>query len=523
MEFPPLIRAMLTPSFYPHRPGAVVLMQTHISWVFLAGELVYKVKKPVNLGFLDYTTLPRRASFCRRELELNRRLARGLYRAVVPLRQEGGRYHPGGGGRLVDWAVVMRRIPDRALLSHHLEDGRVTAAMMRGLARTLSAFHRRVAGGPAVARYGSHAVLRRNNEEDFAQTKRYIGRTISRRNYELVAGYARVFLERHRLLLRRRVAEGRIKDGHGDLHAEHIGWRHGRPFAFDCIEFTPRFRCADVAAEVAFLAMDLEERGAWPLAQAFLEEYLTASRDEEIRALLDFYLCYRAWVRGKVNSFMTDDPRESAAERQRARGAAARYFRFATAYARRDRAPLLVVMTGLTGTGKSTVADLLADRLGFVVLRSDELRKKLAGLSPGRRSPEVYQRGLYDPAMTARTYRALLEAGREILADGRPVVLDATFNRAGDREAAQRLAARTGARFRLVETTCDEILAQRRLRTRWERGVSASEGRWEIYLAQRRDREPPREMVRVDTGTPTPAFWRRLLGGLYPLKPVALG
>ncbi len=526
MELPPLIRAMTRPSFYPRRPAKVELVQTHISWVFLAGPLVYKVKKPVDFGFLDFTTLARRRLDCRREVRLNRRLAPDVYLGVAAIREAPGGWRLGGRGRPEEYAVLMRRVPDGALLARRLETGSVSPGMMRSLARFLVRFHAGAATGRGVSKWGSPAALRRDNEEDFRQEAAYVGRTMSRGDYLLVEDYARGFLRRRKTLLIRRVRGKRIREGHGDLHAEHVGWRGGRPFAMDCAEFTPRFRCGDVAAEVAFLAMDLESRGAWGLAASFLAEYLRASGDEEIRPLLDFYLCYRAYIRGKVNSFALDDAREPRRAREEAGRRARGYFRLAAAYARRDRAPFLAVTTGLVGTGKSTLAGLLRDRLGFAVVRSDELRKKLAGMSPTARAAEPYGGGIYAPGMTGRTYAALLAEGRKLLAAGRDVVLDAAFPREESRRKAGDLARSLGARFRLLQTACPPAEARRRLELRMRERSRVSDGRWEIYRKQRYDFEPPvgypgDEHAVVNTGLGTERVWAALMRGLYPLRPVS--
>jgi hypothetical protein len=396
--------------------------------------------------------------------------------------------------------------------------------MMADLAELLADFHRRSPAGRRWSRLGGPAAVRRNHAEDFTQTERFRDATIPGRDLDAVTGYVDLFFGRHRALLARRVAEGKIRDGHGDLHAEHVAWVGGRPLAIDCIEFNRRFRFADPAADVAFLAMDLERRGAWPLAEAFLEAYLASSGDGEIRVLLDFYLLYRACVRGKVASFVWEDPGEPVHARREARAAARSCFRLAAGYAARDARPLLVVTHGLTGTGKSGVADLLAERLGYGVSRSDLIRRRL--LPRTGSAPDGFDRGRYAPAATGEVYRRLLEEGRRELERGRHVVLDATFLQREQREAAQALAASTGARFRLLEAVCPAEEVRERLLRRAARGDSPSEGRWEIYLAQRRRRVPPREVpaaerVRVDTTLPVEEVYQSLLAGLYPLGPLS--
>jgi aminoglycoside phosphotransferase family enzyme/predicted kinase len=525
---PPLVRAMLDPSFYPQRPAAVELVQTHISWVFLAGDQAWKVKKPVDFGFLNFTTLARRGYCCRREVELNLRLAPHLYRGVVPIRSADGRsFSPGGRGRVVEYAVVMNRVPAGSLLVDRLAGGTVTGPMMARFGEYLAAFHARAPHGPRVSRYGSAAAVRRNNEEDIAQLAPYAGRTIAAGDLAAITDYSRDWLRRWRGLLERRVAGGRIRDGHGDLHVEHVGWEGGRPFAMDCIEFTPRFRCADVAAEVAFLAMDLEHRGAWPMARAFLEGYLDASGDEEIRPLLDFYRCYRAAVRAKVSSLLAGDPRLDEAGRRSAAERAGGYLARGAAYARRDAPPMVVAATGLLGTGKTNVGRRLADNLGFRSVVADEVRKRLAGLNPAARVGDPWGAGLYSPEMGEKTYRAILEEGRRLVRAGHNVFLDATFSRNAHRQAARAMASEEGARFRLIETVCPEEVSRERLLRRAARGTAVSDGRWEIYGRHKASYQVPAglpdgELLEVDTTGTKDETWARVLRGVFPLSPVDL-
>ncbi|HWR98115.1 MAG TPA: AAA family ATPase, partial [Candidatus Methanoperedens sp.] len=467
-QLPPLVREMLRTSFYPHRPRRVRLVQTHISWVFIAGDRVYKVKKPVDFGFLDFSTLPRRARACRREVELNRRLAPGLYLGVVPiyaskpLAPRGFALSP--PGRVVEHAVVMRLLPQERLLSSLLARGTAGAAVMRRVARRIAAFHARAT--PAAARWRRVAVLEERLRENFRQTVPFLGRTVSRGDYLLVWDYNHDFLARQRALLEKRAREGRIRDGHGDLHAEHVWIGRAGVLVYDCIEFSDRLRQGDVAADIAFLYMDLLHHRRPDLATALMHEYLRRTGDWEVRLLVPFYACYRAVVREKVESLQLADPGIAAAAKRAAARRAAGYFRLARELARRDARPRLFVVGGLPGSGKSTVARGLAGRIGADCLASDVLRKELAGAEPQTRLPAAVGEGIYQPALTALTYGELLRQAERLLRAGRSVVLDATFARAADRRRAAALARAVGGVLVAAECRCPARVARERLAAR---------------------------------------------------------
>jgi hypothetical protein len=508
---------MLSPRFYPHRPARVRLIQTHISWVFVAGARVYKVKKPVDFGFLDFSTPARRARACLREVELNRRLAPRLYLGTVPIHEthEGG-FSLAPTGRIIEHAVVMRLLPQERLLSALLARGEAGAADLRRVASRIAAFHARAA--PANTRWRRVAVLEENLRENFRQTVPFLGRTVRGGDYLVVWDYNHDFLERRRALLEKRAREGRIRDGHGDLHAEHVWIGRGGVLAYDCIEFSDRIRQGDVAADIAFLYMDLLHHRRPDLAAALMDEYLRRTGDWEVRLLVPFYACYRAVVREKVESFRLADPGIGPGSKRAAARRAASYFRLARELARRDARPRLFVVGGLPGSGKSTVARGLADRMGAEWLASDVLRKELAGAAPGARLPAAMGEGIYRPAMTALTYRELLRQAERHLRAGRSVVLDATFARAADRRRAASLGRSVGGVFVAAECRCPARVARDRLAARSRPGYAGpSDAGWDIYRAMRRSFEPWPEAVRVDTTKPLEAGLANIAAAAYPL------
>jgi len=317
---------------YPEKPHRVDLVQTQMSFVFLTGSFAYKIKKPLDFGYADFTTLEKRRFFCEREVELNRRLSPTVYLGVVPITESKGRFAVGGPGSTVEYAVKMRQLPMERCLSRLLARGTVTPEMIEQVARKIADFHARSKGDGEIAAYGSVPIVRRNTEENFNQTAKYIGITLSREAFDTIRGYAHQFLESNAALFERRVKNGRIKDCHGDLHSEHVVFGDDI-YIFDCIEFNDRFRYADVAAEIAFLAMDIDFHERPDLSDRFVQAYIEISGDTEIMALLDFYKCYLAYVRGKVESFELDDPNIPDVEKMVALDAAKSYFWLAKRYA----------------------------------------------------------------------------------------------------------------------------------------------------------------------------------------------
>jgi len=336
-QLPDVIQVLLDPGIYPEPPEHIELVQTQMSFVILAGDMVYKVKKPVNLGYLDYTTLERRLHYCRQEVSLNRRLCPDAYLGVVPITSQAGAIRLDGTGDTIEYAVKMRHLPADAMLDSLLLRKQVSPEMLSGVAAKLTGFHRSAETGDSISAFGGLDAVNQNTEENFVQTEKYIGTAISPAQYRRIEDYTGGFMRDKASLFQKRVADGRIRDCHGDLHAAHICFHDGICI-YDCIEFNDRFRYCDVAAEVAFLAMDLDRYRRADLSHHFVDAYVAHSRDEELVTLLDFYKCYRAYVRGKVACFKFDDPYISPAERDNALAEASGYFALAESYTGKESA-----------------------------------------------------------------------------------------------------------------------------------------------------------------------------------------
>ncbi len=330
-QLPELVQALLDPKAYPDTPQGIELVQTQMSFVFLTDDYVYKVKKPVNLGYLDYTTLDRRQFYCQREVELNQRLCPDVYRGVVPITQRQGDTFVEGQGEVIEYAVKMRRLPQEAMMDGLLANNQVSPQMVTSLAQKLVEFHRRAETNANISTFGNLDAITKNTEENFTQTEKYIGNTISQEKYQRIKDYTDSFIDKNNSLFHKRIIGGRIRDCHGDLHAAHICFTNGICI-YDCIEFNDRFRYCDVASEVAFLAMDLDHYRQADLSQSFVNAYVAQSRDEELLRLLNFYKCYRAYVRGKVESFKLDDPYISEEEKTKVLAIARSYFELAESY-----------------------------------------------------------------------------------------------------------------------------------------------------------------------------------------------
>ena len=327
----PIVRALLESQAYPHKPQKIELVQTQMSFIFLTGEYVYKIKKPVNLGYLDYTTLEKRHFFCHQELELNRRLCPGAYLAVVPIVEEKGELRIEGRGKAIEYAVKMKQLPQDRMMDVLLPRGQVTQEMIAKVAEKLVSFHQKAETNQKIAAFGKLDVIRQNTDENFAQTEKYIGISITAEEYQHIKNYTDNFIDSNTSLFDKRVKEGKIRDCHGDLHAAHVCFTDDICI-YDCIEFNDRFRYSDVAAEIAFLAMDLDRYQQSGLSLHLVNTYVELSHDEELLKLLNFYKCYRAYVRGKVESFKLDDRYIPEEEKAKLLTAARTYFQLAKTY-----------------------------------------------------------------------------------------------------------------------------------------------------------------------------------------------
>ena len=505
-----------------HAPGlppgeSGLLVQTHISFVVLAGDRVYKVKKPVDFGFLDFTTADKRARMCAAEVERNGRLSPDVYLGVEPIRPHGEGFALGAGGPgdadPIDYAVVMRRLPADGMLESMLAQGRATADHARAIADVVAEFHLGAERGPAITEYGSRAVIERNWSENFEQTRPAVGDTIDRAAFDALRSYVTRFLDANAGLLRRRRDEGWIRDGHGDLKVTAVAFdpgpadESGDVRILDCIEFNDRMRYGDVAADLAFLLMDFASRGRPDLADELLARYLARTLDADLPLLLPFYECYRAYVVGKISTFAAADPHVCRPPIGRRRRAAARHHFELAASVRRWRcgAPPDRGRRPQRAAARAPSRRPWRDGWGRAGSPPTSSRKRLAGLDPTAASGSGVDSGLYDAATTARTYDALLREAEASLRDGHPVILDATFSDPAQRHAAAALARRLDVRCDLLVCEASGDVVRARLRSRAGDPAAVSEGTWRIYERQRPAFDGvhlphPARVQRIDSG-----------------------
>jgi aminoglycoside phosphotransferase family enzyme/predicted kinase len=474
------------------------------------------VKKPVDFGFLDFSSLEKREFYCREEIRLNRRLCADTYRRVVPVSRSGGKLHFGEGDEIVDYAVEMTQLEASFFMNRMVDENRVTHDDIARIVRTLYRFYESQRGQASLAKWGRPEHLKISTDENFEQTKPYVDRLITRPAFDAVRYFTdRCFALQHDLF-ERRCEEGHILDCHGDLHLDHVHLSPGGVCIYDCIEFNERFRYIDVANDAAFLSMDLELNGAHALSDLFLEQIATKLSDPDLLNLQPFYRCYRAYVRGKVEAMKSAEDEVMAADRENARESARRHFNLATRYAIGNNRPFVLIVMGSVGAGKSTQALKLGDALGWPVLSSDRVRKELAGVPLYHRGGKSERDALYRSEMTDRTYAALMQRAIHRLQRRQGVLLDATYSRRSQRDALRAALDGKGFAWRFVILHARDEVIRRRLADRETEPAVVSDARledWEQLAGhfEAPDHSEDRGLVEVDASLPEQASTAFLL------------
>ncbi|WP_304641133.1 bifunctional aminoglycoside phosphotransferase/ATP-binding protein [Pseudomonas sp.] len=446
-----LLKALQDPALYDHPVDGFTLMETHISWVLLTGEYVYKVKKPVNFGFLDYSTLEQRAHFCREELRLNRRLAPSLYLDVIPVHGSETAPNLSGQGPVIEYMVKTRQFRQEDLLGNMERAGQLKAEHIDALAERLASFHDQIDQAPRSSEWGQPAQVHAPVAQNFEQIRGMLTAPEHLAQLDELELWANTTYERLIPQLVQRKAEGFVRECHGDIYLDNVTLVDGEVTLFDCIEFNDAFRWIDVMSDVAFMAMDLEDRGLPALSRRFVNGYLEHSGDYSGLAVLNYYKAYRAMVRAKVALLRLGQEGVSEAERHAVFERYLGYTRLAESY---TEIPLRygLVTCGVSGSGKSTLSLELVQRLGVIRLRSDVERKRLFGQAPADRS----EGGLYNTQRSEQTYTRLSVLAAQVLAAGYPVVVDATCIKRAQRSQLRELIERQGVPFLLIR--CDAPL-----------------------------------------------------------------
>jgi len=483
------------PGFYGPSVTSVKLLQTHISYVALTGTYAYKVKKPVNFGFLDFSTLDKRKYFCEEELRLNRRLSPEIYLDVLPITKTDSTLELNGSGHIVDYALKMKEFPQEQIMTNILKRGAITEEIIDQLCQRLIEFYSTQQPTEDITKFGEVHAVKQNIDENFEQTKPMIDITVSKETFHYISDAATRFFEKKKNVFKHRMNDGRILDCHGDLHSGNIVITDHKIQIFDCIEFNERFRYIDVASDIGFLAMDLDYQNYPYLSCHLIQNYIEQSGDRGIHEVLNFYKSYRAYVRGKVHGFQLNDPHISPETKQDIVHHAKKYFDLSKYYAElfsrdlRATRPLVFIVSGLTGTGKSTIARKLAVDYHAAQINTDVVRKKYAGIEKYERHHDEFSTGLYSPENIDRTYEQVMDLAAQHLRNKENAVLDATFQKRSYRDMARDIAKNHHATPVFISCTCPDEVVKRRLEERLKK-KSVSDGRWEIYRQQQKTFEP---------------------------------
>lgn len=556
-----LFKAMADPAFYPHSAEEMQEIETHISKVFLVGEYVYKVKKPFNLGFLDFTTLEQRKHFCGQEILLNRRLSCNVYIDVVPITFANDKYSLNGVGEIVEYAVKMKRLSDEHVMQTLLHENKLADSDLDALARLLASFYSKTSKCEQMDCIEVWESVKKNCEENFSQTEAFTSelpdnqetlknqivddavcqrqaftnqivydaayqsqaftnKILDSRIFQITKSAVISFIFRKQPLFDNRVKDGRIRDCHGDLRTDHIYFTDNSQIQIiDCIEFNERFRLQDTASDLAFLAMDMDYEGFARKASLLLNYYVKYSDDPGVFILLDFYKCYRAMVRCKVNCFRLNSDELDTQTADKIILTARKYLDLAYSYALKFARPKIFVVCGMQASGKSTIAKELADFMGIELLKSDVIRKELFKIDPDKSEVTQFEQGIYSKNFTNLTYSRMFLSAQEIVAGGSSVILDATFSKRRLRDEAVTLAQDMKAQIIFIECYADESIIKERLIKR-ENTASLSDARI-IHFNQFKNRaEPIDELkesnhIKVDTANSVKDCIKEILSQTY--------
>ncbi|MHC6223970.1 bifunctional aminoglycoside phosphotransferase/ATP-binding protein [Pseudomonas sp. X10] len=482
-----LINALQNPALYPHPVESFQLIETHISWVLLTGEYAYKIKKPMNFGFLDFTELSQRGHFCREELRLNQRLTDGLYLEVLPITGSIEAPRLGGEGEVIEYALKMRQFPQGQMLNTLQANGELTADHIDQMARQIAEFHLRAPKVAVDHPLGTPDSVMAPVEQNFEQIRPFLSDKADLEQLDALQAWARSSFDRLHGLLEARKANGFIRECHGDIHLGNATLIDGKVVIFDCIEFNEPFRLTDVYADTAFLAMDLEDRGLKCLARRFISQYLELTGDYEGLELLNFYKAYRALVRAKVALFSMPANADGV-QRATTLRTYRNYANLAESYSAIP-SRLLAITHGVSAVGKSHVAMRLVEALGAVRVRSDVERKRLFG-EQQQESAGQLQAGIYDQDSSQATYQRLHELAAIILRAGFPVVLDATYLKREQRQAAAEVASETGVPFLILDCNAPDAVIASWLAQRQADRSDPSDATLEVVQAQQSSRDP---------------------------------
>ena len=466
------------------------IIQTHASFVLLLGSEAIKIKKPVNFGFLDFSTLELRKYYCDQEILLNRRTCQNIYLEVIPIYETDQGLSFEGGDSVYEYGVRMNRMKEGHFLKNILKTKTLSERQIERICETLLSLYEGSPWNETIENHGRTSFIKISTDENFEQINPFIGSAISNPIYNALKYYTNSFLERRAELFQSRIRNRRIKDCHGDLHLEHIALSSHDVCIFDCIEFNDRFRFGDVASDVAFLSMDLDYNHSKELGNQFVRIMGQTLNDPEMTEVLDFYKCYRAIVRGKVHAFMTEDETLDSRTKARERQIATSYFQLALHYATVGTSPMVFAMTGMIGSGKSAVARTVSHWLDTDYVSSDIIRKEIAGMPLYDHPSGALKKEMYSSRMNERTYAEVLHRSSRSLGGGRSVIIDASFRTRAGRDLARELANIHNVPIVFIETMATDQTIRRRLQARGKNLKEVSDARIEDFESIKSKYEP---------------------------------
>lgn len=462
---PLFIQAMLQPEFYDHPVQTCQLIETHISWVILTGDFVYKIKKPVDFGFLDFSTLEKRKYYCEEELRLNRRLAPDVYLDVIPL--SGNADHPAlnSNGTAFEYAIKMRQFTQEMQLDLVLSRNELQPEMMDSIADLIADFHQQIDIASNTSNFGKPEFVYQPVNENFIQIRELVSDVAILKLLSTLEQWSDETFKQIKHALTLRKEKGFIRECHGDLHLRNLAWYKDKPLAFDCLEFNPNFRWIDVISEVAFLIMDLEDHNQPELALRFLNRYLELTGDYAGISVLRFYLVYRVMVRAKVDAIRAHQSGICKQEADEANKEFNSYLQLAAHYTMQET-PFIMITRGMSASGKSRWSQRLLEKLSAIRIRSDVERKRLFKINPDQESYENVEQGIYSAEATKKTYSKLLELAEDIIDACLPVIVDATFSTSEQRKLFKELATKKQVRFIILEFVASYETLKQRIRKR---------------------------------------------------------
>ncbi|MBU4299367.1 AAA family ATPase [Patescibacteria group bacterium] len=504
------VRKLLNKKVFPHKVKYLKLRETYISWLIFTGNFVYKIKKPVKFSYLDFSSLSKRKFFLEEELKLNRRLSKEIYLDVAPIIERKGELKILEsspllkGEKIIEHALKMKEIPEKYYAPELLKKGKLRKNSIRKIAKIVADFHKLSQTSPEINKYGAIKIIKKNCEENFRQTKPFLGRVLNETVYKFIAGETRNFIKENKRLFLKRQREEKIRDCHGDLYTENIFIAPQKIYIIDCIEFNKRFRYQDIASDAAFLAMDFDYLGKPDFSKYFIRQYNAEFNDKDLFKILPFYKCYRAYIRAKVGCFSL--PAVALAKAgllQDNVSSIQKYFSLAFKYAHgfSKRKPFLLIICGQIGAGKTYLARHLSKITGAPLLLSDAIRKEMLGIPLYEHRKKGLEK-IYSHRMTVRVYKKMLSDGLELLKQDQSVILDATFPTEFYRNIVIEAAEKEKILYFFVECRASEDKIIERLKKRRKK-KEISDATLNIYLQMREKFDkiklPKEHYVLIDT------------------------